>query len=66
MEEKPEWVSRHFLSLNYIKQVRLKDDVPLALHQTLKVLPPNEYAMLSARVGVWEGLCQIGFEIDLM
>ena len=23
------------ISLNYIKQLRLKDDVPLALHQTL-------------------------------
>ena len=54
------------ISLNYIKQNRLKDNVRLTLHQTLQVLQPNEYAILSFRVGVWEGLCQVGFEIDLM
>ena len=54
------------VSLNYIKQLGLKDDLPLTLHQTMEVLHPNEYAILSVRVGVWEGLCQVGFQIDLM
>ena len=31
------------LSLNYIKQLRLKDDVRLVLHQTLEVLPPHNH-----------------------
>ena len=53
-------------SLNYIKQLGLKDDLPLTLHQTMEVLHPNEYAILSVRIGVWEGLCQVGFQIDLM
>ena len=53
-------------SLNYIKQLGLKDDLPLTLHQTMEVLHPNEYAILSVRVGVWEGLCQVGFQIDLI
>ena len=44
------------VSLNYIKQLGLKDDLPLTLHQTMEVLHPNEYAILSVRVGVWEGL----------
>jgi len=58
--------SGKFESLNYIKQLGLKDDLPLTLHQTIKVLHPNEYAILSVRVGVWEGLYQVGFQIDLM
>ena len=27
--------NQEYISLNYIKQLRLKDDIPLALHQTL-------------------------------
>ena len=52
--------------VNYIKQLRLKDDLPLTLHQTMEVLRSYEYAIRSVRVGVWEGLCQVRFQIDLM
>ena len=54
------------LSLNYIKQLGLKDNLPLTLHQTMEVLHPYEYAILSVRVGVWEVLCQVGLQIDLV
>ena len=52
--------------LNYIKQLGLKDDLPLTHHQTMEVLHPNEYAILSVKIGVWEGLCQVRFQFDLM
>ena len=54
------------LSLNYIKQLGLKAGVPLTLHQTMGVLHPHEYAILSVRIGIWGGLCQIKSEIDLI
>ena len=49
-------------SLNYLKQNRLKSNVRL----TLGVLHPHEYAIRSVLVGIWGGLCRIGFEIDLI
>ena len=59
-------MSMDLLSLNYIKQLGLKDGLPLTLHQTMEVLGSYEYAIQSVRVGVWEGLCQFRFQIDLM
>ena len=53
-------------SLNYIKQLGLKEDLPLTLHQTMEVLRLYDYAIWSIRVGIWVGLCRIRFEIDLM
>ena len=46
-----------FVSLNYIKQNGLKDNVRLTLHHTVEVLHPHEYGILSVRVGIWQGLC---------
>ena len=54
------------VSLNYIKQLGLKDDLPLTLHHTMEVLRPYEYDIRSVRVGIWGGLRRIRFEIDLM
>ena len=42
---------------NFIKQLRLKGDICLALHQMLEVHPPHEYAILSVSEVVWGGLC---------
>ena len=44
-------------SLNCIKQNGLEDNDRLTLHQTVEVLHPHEYGILSVRVGTWQGLC---------
>ena len=53
------------LSNNTLKSGRPRKYVPMTLHQTTEVLHSHKYAPLSARVVIWEGLCQIRFEIDL-
>ena len=57
-----------YKSLNYIKQNKLKDSVCLTFIRHCRpaqVLHQNECAILSVRAGVWEGMCQVGFQIDL-
>ena len=41
-------------------------DVRLTLNQMLEGLHPNEYGLPFFREGIWQGLCRIKFEIDLM